>query len=287
MELSLVMFKADGTRREFPVTRDRIVIGRKPTCDLRIPLLSVSRQHCEIKLNDGQVTVRDLGSSNGTFHNSERIQEQTLSPGDELTIGPVVFTVVIDGQPEHIEPVRSLVEDHAGKSGADSGMTGVTAASASSAPSGSDSESDSHSELAMDLEAADAEALEPQPEFGPSEDSGAYALADEEDEPASHGSAATSAQDFGLEDPDGAETDAGAEADLGDDSAAGGLATDGYDLDDPLAALERMAEAEAESESESEAGSSSDADAQIDDADELELFWDDDEEEPGKKDKGK
>ncbi len=111
MEVTLVMFKADSTRREFPVKPDGFVIGRKNTCDLRIPLSSVSRRHCELSVQDGQVKLRDMGSSNGTFHNSIRVQEAVLLAGDELVVGPVVFTVVVDGKPEVIEPVRSLVED--------------------------------------------------------------------------------------------------------------------------------------------------------------------------------
>jgi len=114
MEVSLVMFKADSTRREFPIKREAFVIGRKNTCDLRIPLSSVSRQHCELKLEGDQIKLKDLGSSNGTFHNSIRVQDAVLAAGDEVVVGPVVFTVVVDGKPEVIEPVRSLVEEAGG-----------------------------------------------------------------------------------------------------------------------------------------------------------------------------
>lgn len=110
MQVSLVMFKSDSTRREFPVNPEGFVIGRKNNCDLRIPLSSVSRQHCELKVVDDQVLLRDAGSSNGTYHNNIRVTEAVLAAGDELVIGPVVFTVVIDGQPEGLKPVRSLVD---------------------------------------------------------------------------------------------------------------------------------------------------------------------------------
>jgi len=123
MDVRLVMFKADGTRRDFPLKMDRLVVGRTNTCDLRIPLSSVSRQHCELRVEDAGLRVRDLGSSNGTYHNSVRVQEAELAAGDELVIGPVVFRVVIDGEPGEIEPVRTIVED--GHAGADE----VTAAS--------------------------------------------------------------------------------------------------------------------------------------------------------------
>lgn len=107
--LALAMFKSDGTRRDFPLVKDRVVIGRKVNCDLRIPLTSVSRQHCELTIDDGQVSVKDLGSSNGTFHNSVRVQEAHLTAGDELVVGPVVFTLIVDGQPSDIKPVKSIV----------------------------------------------------------------------------------------------------------------------------------------------------------------------------------
>lgn len=110
MKVALVMFKADGTRREFPVKPDGFVIGRKNNCDLRIPLSSVSRQHCVLKVGGDQVQLRDAGSSNGTFHNNIRVTEAVLAAGDEVVVGPVVFTVVIDGKPDDIKPVRSLVE---------------------------------------------------------------------------------------------------------------------------------------------------------------------------------
>lgn len=113
MQVSLVMFKSDGTRRDFPVSRDRLIVGRKNNCDLRIPLSSVSRQHCEIRVEGDSVKVRDLGSSNGTFHNSIRVQEAVLAPGDEVVVGPVVFTVVINGEPTTIKPVKSSMEDAA------------------------------------------------------------------------------------------------------------------------------------------------------------------------------
>jgi predicted component of type VI protein secretion system len=130
-KLALAMFKSDGTRRDFPLVKDRIVIGRKVNCDLRIPLTAVSRQHCEITIEDGRVSVKDLGSSNGTYHNSVRIQEEAfLAAGDELVVGPVVFTMVVDGQPADIKPVRTIVKGDSSGSHAAVGSPRATAASA-------------------------------------------------------------------------------------------------------------------------------------------------------------
>ena len=92
------------------MTKDRMIVGRTSGCDLRIPLTSVSRQHCELRVEEGRVYLRDLGSSNGTYHNSIRVQETLLKAGDEVVIGPVVFTLIVDGVPSQIDPVRTVVE---------------------------------------------------------------------------------------------------------------------------------------------------------------------------------
>lgn len=106
MDVTLVAFKSDGARKDFRVRGDRFTIGRQEGLDLRIPFSTVSRRHCEVVIENGEVVVRDLGSSNGTFLNDVRIQETTLAPGDRLTVGPVVLTIQIDGEPAEIEPVH-------------------------------------------------------------------------------------------------------------------------------------------------------------------------------------
>jgi pSer/pThr/pTyr-binding forkhead associated (FHA) protein len=107
MEVNLVMFKPNGARKNFPLVGEKVVIGRAASCDLQIPLLAVSRRHCEIWIAEGQVKVRDLASSNGTFVNNERVNDASLAAGDRLVIGPVVFTIQIDGQPDGIQQVKT------------------------------------------------------------------------------------------------------------------------------------------------------------------------------------
>ena len=110
MEVTLVMFKADGSRRDFPLPKPRSVVGRISTCDLRIPLSAISRNHCEIYVERGTVRLRDLNSSNGTFHNGTRIsREVALHPGDRVQIGPVLFTTVIDGVPAKVEASDTML----------------------------------------------------------------------------------------------------------------------------------------------------------------------------------
>lgn len=99
MQVVLVMFRPDGQRRSFSVTREVTVVGRREDCDLRIPLGEVSRKHCRLVKDGDAVRLEDLGSSNGTFHNGERVREADLQPGDSLAVGPVTFTVQINGVP--------------------------------------------------------------------------------------------------------------------------------------------------------------------------------------------
>lgn len=109
MKAKLVMFKRDGQRKDFGITHDRTLIGRAEDCDFQIPLLSVSRHHCEMIKSDDELRIRDLSSSNGTYVNNQRVNEKALKAGDRLTVGPVVFTVQIDGAPEQIRPVTTKI----------------------------------------------------------------------------------------------------------------------------------------------------------------------------------
>jgi len=111
MDIKLIMFREDGSRRVFPVKPGATTIGRKTDCDIRIPLSEVSRRHAEIVLEDGGPVLRDLGASNGTFLNNRRVTEEDLEAGDQIMIGPIIFTVQIDGDPSDSEiiEIRSKV----------------------------------------------------------------------------------------------------------------------------------------------------------------------------------
>ena len=104
MKVALVTFGKSGTRKEFPIRNGSTVIGRKIDAHLRIPLNEISRSHCELSVRGEEVLCRDLDSSNGTFLNGEQITEARLEAGDRLMLGPVVFTVQINGKPDVISP---------------------------------------------------------------------------------------------------------------------------------------------------------------------------------------
>lgn len=100
MQVALVMLRSNGQRRSFPISRDTTTIGRREDCDLRIPLVDVSRKHCRLVIQGSALRLDDLGSSNGTYHNGQRVQGAVLKPGDSVRIGPVQFVIQIDGVPD-------------------------------------------------------------------------------------------------------------------------------------------------------------------------------------------
>jgi pSer/pThr/pTyr-binding forkhead associated (FHA) protein len=104
MDAILILFKKDKTRRDFNLSPGKTIIGRQEDCDLRIPLAEISRKHAMVVLDEETVLIRDMGSANGTYVNNQRVTEQELSAGDHVVIGPVVFTVQIDGEPAEIRP---------------------------------------------------------------------------------------------------------------------------------------------------------------------------------------
>ena len=99
MNVVLIMVRENGERRSFALTRDTTLIGRHEGADFRIPLTDVSRKHCQLTKNGTALVCEDLGSSNGTVRNGERVKKCELEPGDTLQIGPIKFIVQIDGDP--------------------------------------------------------------------------------------------------------------------------------------------------------------------------------------------
>lgn len=64
-----------------------IVVGRMPGCDVVLDDPNVSRRHAEFRREDGHIIVSDLGSTNGTLVNGEKMSERRLVDGDRITLG--------------------------------------------------------------------------------------------------------------------------------------------------------------------------------------------------------
>ena len=75
------------------IEKDLIVVGRREDCDVLLDHKSVSKQHCVIVKNEGLLLIRDLGSTNGTRVNGQRVRRAALLPNDQLFIASVRFSV--------------------------------------------------------------------------------------------------------------------------------------------------------------------------------------------------
>ena len=71
--------------------RQELIVGRDETCDIQIRSRSVSREHCSIEAEDGEMFLRDLGSTSGTFANGERVEKIRLEDGLQIEVGPAVL----------------------------------------------------------------------------------------------------------------------------------------------------------------------------------------------------
>src|SRR5579885_3616889 len=75
------------------INKDLVVVGRKDECDVRLEHKSVSKMHCVIVKTDGLLLLRDLGSTNGTRVNGQRVRRAALLPNDQLSIASYKFRV--------------------------------------------------------------------------------------------------------------------------------------------------------------------------------------------------
>lgn len=73
--------------QEIPVEKDCLVIGRKKENDIHIDSMSVSGQHAKLVMIEDDAFIQDLGSTNGTFVNAEKIGQAYLEDGDIITLG--------------------------------------------------------------------------------------------------------------------------------------------------------------------------------------------------------
>lgn len=91
----------DVEGKRHPLTKSRTVIGRGSDADITIADSGTSRKHVEILWDGERAMVRDLGSTNGSFLNGQKVGEATLAPDSTVRIGrtDIVFHVVPQSAP--------------------------------------------------------------------------------------------------------------------------------------------------------------------------------------------
>jgi predicted component of type VI protein secretion system len=76
------------------LAKELTLVGRTETCDVRLEHKSVSKMHCVFVKTDGLLLVRDLGSTNGTRVNGQRVRRAALLPNDHVAIACFKFRIV-------------------------------------------------------------------------------------------------------------------------------------------------------------------------------------------------
>ena len=92
------------------IVKDMTLVGRKDDCDLRLDHKSVSKMHCVIVKTDGLLLLRDLGSTNGTRVNGQRVRRAALLPNDQLSIANYKFRVYLG--PDLPAPPAPVAAEH-------------------------------------------------------------------------------------------------------------------------------------------------------------------------------
>lgn len=87
---ALVCLTGDAPK-QVALTKPRNLIGRGEHCDIQILTHFVSREHARINIVRGSAVIEDLGSTNGVFVNSVRVDRHELRQGDLITVGETQF----------------------------------------------------------------------------------------------------------------------------------------------------------------------------------------------------
>jgi pSer/pThr/pTyr-binding forkhead associated (FHA) protein len=77
--------------KQYAINKKTMTIGRSSQCDIQILTHFVSREHARLTIGRGGVVIEDLGSTNGVFVNSVRIERHELRHSDLVTVGETQF----------------------------------------------------------------------------------------------------------------------------------------------------------------------------------------------------
>lgn len=110
-QYQLIMRSGPNPGKTFLLEKEENLLGRDLANDIVVSELEVSRRHVRFMIKDDRVLVEDLGSTNGTFLNGERISTaQELQSGDAITLGEEIVLVFQEEELEDEEPYVVMQE---------------------------------------------------------------------------------------------------------------------------------------------------------------------------------
>jgi hypothetical protein len=134
MRVKLTVLRGSNKGKNILIAKPQYVLGRDESCNLRLQHESISRKHCAFFIHSDKITIRDLGSRNGTLLNGIRLASETeVKTGDTIQFGPLDFSVqLIDrhGNPIKVEPASVSGPAKTGDSGVISDWLSDTGADA-------------------------------------------------------------------------------------------------------------------------------------------------------------
>jgi hypothetical protein len=97
---------------EFPIAAEKqIIVGRSSDLDMVLVEDMVSRKHARIAMQGEQIWIEDLGSTNGTFVNGEKIKRARLKEGDRVLIGTSILKVISGDAPRDATEAKRELEN--------------------------------------------------------------------------------------------------------------------------------------------------------------------------------
>ena len=115
---SLVLLGGALSRR-FPLSpAGPQVVGKAPGCQIYLNVSRMSRRHCQLEVSGDDVSLRDLGSTNGTLVNGRQVQQHLLRDGDRIQAGEALLVFVKAGS---MRRFRRNIADQRGRQSTISG----------------------------------------------------------------------------------------------------------------------------------------------------------------------
>jgi len=139
--MNKLLYTEQGDPRSFELAGESTTIGRSPVCDLVLGDVSISREHARINHHDKELTIRDLGSKNGTTVNGVAVVESPVRDGDTIVLGgfkltlqtaPAAQVILSEDKPlqegggtivRSVEEISALLDDPAASAGPGAGAT--------------------------------------------------------------------------------------------------------------------------------------------------------------------
>jgi adenylate cyclase len=100
-----------GGGDNIPLLRESLTVGRRDSCDVRLPFPNVSGLHAQLTFKNGYWYVRDMNSTNGIKVNGVRVLEKMLHPKDKVTIGKRDYVIRYELPADAIGKLEEVQEE--------------------------------------------------------------------------------------------------------------------------------------------------------------------------------